>query len=96
MLRACQVRRWQIVGAPLPNLSPLRDAVALVVAVGALLSPVDSTGASIFLDTGNLTDVLRQVSIIGIIAIGMTLDDEVGCETPPVWKEGQWARDYGR
>jgi len=47
--------------------------LALVLVAGALLSPVDRTGASIFLDTGNLTDVLRQVSIIGIIAVGMTL-----------------------
>jgi ribose/xylose/arabinose/galactoside ABC-type transport system permease subunit len=38
-----------------------------------LFSPVDRAGASIFLDSGNLTDVLRQVSIIGIIAVGMTL-----------------------
>ena len=47
--------------------------LALVIIAGTLLSPVDLTGASIFLDSGNLTDVLRQVSIIGIIAVGMTL-----------------------
>lgn len=47
--------------------------LALVIIAGTLFSPVDRTGASIFLDSGNLTDVLRQVSIIGIIAVGMTL-----------------------
>jgi simple sugar transport system permease protein len=47
--------------------------LALVVAAGALFSPVDRSGASIFLESGNLTDVLRQVSIIGIIAVGMTM-----------------------
>lgn len=44
----------------------------LVLAAGALLSPVDSAGGNIFLSLPNLTDVLRQVSITGIIAVGMT------------------------
>lgn len=44
----------------------------LVLIAGALLSPADSSGASIFLSLPNLTDVLRQVSITGIIAVGMT------------------------
>lgn len=47
--------------------------LALVLLAGAILSPTDRTGASIFLESGNLTDVLRQVSIIGILAVGMTL-----------------------
>ncbi|MGA0607383.1 ABC transporter permease [Phenylobacterium sp. VNQ135] len=44
----------------------------LVVAAGAAISPLDSAGANIFLSLPNLTDVLRQVSITGIIAVGMT------------------------
>src|SRR5262245_63919415 len=35
-------------------------------------SPVTSKGSNIFLSYGNLLDVLRQVSITGLIATGMT------------------------
>ncbi len=38
-----------------------------------LTSPRSANGARIFLDVGNLTDILRQVSEIGIMAVGMTL-----------------------
>ena len=37
-----------------------------------LTSPVSSKGNNIFLSYGNLLDVLRQVSITGLIATGMT------------------------
>lgn len=47
-------------------------AMLLVLAAGALLSPVDSAGGNIFLSAPNLTDVLRQVSITGVVAVGMT------------------------
>src|SRR6478672_6091437 len=40
--------------------------------VGVLGSPVSSKGNNIFLSYGNLLDVLRQVSITGLIATGMT------------------------
>ena len=40
--------------------------------VGVLFSPVTSSGKNIFLSYGNLLDVLRQVSITGLIATGMT------------------------
>src|ERR1700755_3267739 len=40
--------------------------------VGLLFSPVTSSGKKIFLSYGNLLDVLRQVSITGLIATGMT------------------------
>ena len=40
---------------------------------GALTSPLSSKGNNIFLSLGNLTDILRQVSVTGIIAVGMTL-----------------------
>jgi ribose transport system permease protein len=49
-------------------------SIALVVlaAVATLTSPLASDGSRVFLDAGNLSDVLRQVSLIGIIALGMT------------------------
>lgn len=40
--------------------------------IGVLTSPVTSKGHNIFLSYGNLLDVLRQVSITGLIACGMT------------------------
>jgi simple sugar transport system permease protein len=40
--------------------------------IGVLTSPVSSKGNNIFLSSGNLLDVLRQVSITGLIATGMT------------------------
>lgn len=40
--------------------------------LGVLSSPVSSKGHNIFLSYGNLLDVLRQVSITGLIATGMT------------------------
>ncbi len=38
-----------------------------------VFSPRASDGSLIFLQAGNLTDVLRQMSIIGIMSLGMTL-----------------------
>ena len=46
--------------------------VALV-AAASIFSPTAADGARIFFQVGNLTDVLRQVSLIGIISLGMTL-----------------------
>jgi simple sugar transport system permease protein len=40
--------------------------------IGVLGSPVSSKGNNIFLSSGNLLDVLRQVSTTGLIATGMT------------------------
>ncbi len=40
--------------------------------IGVLSSPVTSSGRNIFLSSGNLLDVLRQVSTTGLIATGMT------------------------
>jgi len=40
---------------------------------GAAFSPATSSGRNIFLSYGNLTDVLRQVSITGLVAVGMTM-----------------------
>jgi ribose transport system permease protein len=46
-------------------------ALAAIAILAAVLSPSDSHGSNIFLQLGNLTDVLRQVSIIGIISLAM-------------------------
>ncbi|QRM57175.1 ABC transporter permease [Sinorhizobium sp. BG8] len=40
--------------------------------IGVLSSPMTSSGKNIFLSSGNLLDVLRQVSTTGLIATGMT------------------------
>lgn len=40
--------------------------------IGVLSSPLTSSGRNIFLSSGNLLDVLRQVSTTGLIATGMT------------------------
>ena len=46
--------------------------LAAIFLIGVLTSPVTSKGNNIFLSYGNLLDVLRQVSITGLIATGMT------------------------
>ena len=47
--------------------------LAALYLVGVLSSPLTSAGRNIFVSYGNTTDVLRQVSVTGIVAIGMTL-----------------------
>jgi simple sugar transport system permease protein len=47
--------------------------LALLLLAGIATSPIDSDGNSIFLASSNLLNVLRQVSITGILAVGMTL-----------------------
>jgi ribose transport system permease protein len=55
----------------------IRRAQSLAALLGILLlaiviSPTASDGSRIFLQAGNLTDILRQVSLIGIISVAMT------------------------
>jgi simple sugar transport system permease protein len=45
----------------------------IICLIGALASPHTSSGRNIFLSYANLTDVLRQVSITGLVATGMTI-----------------------
>jgi simple sugar transport system permease protein len=45
----------------------------IICLIGALASPHTSSGKNIFLSYANLTDVLRQVSITGLVATGMTM-----------------------
>jgi len=47
--------------------------LAIILLLAILLSPRSGSGSLIFLEVGNLTDILRQVSEIGVIALGMTL-----------------------
>ncbi|MBV9568527.1 MAG: ABC transporter permease, partial [Hyphomicrobiales bacterium] len=47
--------------------------LASICLIGALTSPHTSSGRNIFLSYPNLTDVLRQVSITGLVATGMTI-----------------------
>ena len=47
--------------------------LAMICLIGAPASPHTSSGRNIFLSFNNLTDVLRQVSITGLVATGMTL-----------------------
>src|SRR3954462_2927251 len=47
-------------------------ALAGILIVAVLISPTASDGSRIFLQAGNLTDILRQISLIGIISLAMT------------------------
>lgn len=47
-------------------------ALAGIFLLAVLVSPTAFDGSRIFLEIGNLTDILRQVSIVGIISLAMT------------------------
>jgi len=58
-------------------LAILRKAESLFALLGILIlaiaiSPAAADGSRIFLQAGNLTDILRQISLIGIISVAMT------------------------
>jgi ribose transport system permease protein len=58
--------------------TPLREAksllaLAAIVVLAILISPSAADGSRIFLQAGNLTDILRQISLIGIVSLSMTL-----------------------
>ena len=61
--RAGQSRLFQV---------PSLIALVVLVILAGLVSPTASDGSRIFFELGNLTDILRQVSVIGIISLGMT------------------------
>jgi ribose transport system permease protein len=46
--------------------------LVLVLVLALIFSPHSPRGGLIFLEAGNITDILRQVSEIGIISLGMT------------------------
>jgi ribose transport system permease protein len=47
-------------------------ALAGIVILAIAISPVAGDGSRVFLQIGNLTDILRQISLIGMIALAMT------------------------
>ncbi|HTP31412.1 MAG TPA: ABC transporter permease [Candidatus Acidoferrales bacterium] len=47
-------------------------ALAGIVILAIAISPTAGDGSRIFLQAGNLTDILRQISLIGIISLAMT------------------------
>jgi ribose transport system permease protein len=51
-----------------------RSVAALlgILILAVIVSPVASDGSRIFLQAGNLTDILRQISLIGILSLAMT------------------------
>jgi len=57
-----------------PLYSRLKSMVGLlaVLLIALIASPHSPRGGLIFLEAGNITDILRQVSEIGIISLGMT------------------------
>jgi len=57
-----------------PLYSRLKSVLGLlaVLLIALLASPHSPRGGLIFLESGNITDILRQVSEIGIISLGMT------------------------
>jgi ribose transport system permease protein len=52
--------------------APSGVALAAIVMLAAVTSPTAADGSIIFFEPGNLTDILRQVALIGIISLGMT------------------------
>jgi ribose transport system permease protein len=52
--------------------APSLIALIALVLTAAATSPLAQDGSRIFFELGNLTDILRQVSLIGIISLGMT------------------------
>jgi ribose transport system permease protein len=58
----------------LPFVSRMQSLVGLaaVLLIAVVASPHSSQGGLLFLEPGNITDILRQVSEIGIISLGMT------------------------
>ena len=58
-------------GSTLQKLQSVLGLIAIFV-LAIIISPIAHDGSNIFLQSGNLTDILRQISIIGIIALAMT------------------------
>src|SRR5271166_6039656 len=73
--RAGEARFPPMPQSPRIGLLKLQSGLGLVIIIllAVITSPRSPSGARIFLEVGNLTDILRQVSEIGIMAVGMTL-----------------------
>jgi ribose transport system permease protein len=59
-------------GAGLLRRAQSLAALLGIIILAIIISPIASDGSRIFLQAGNLTDILRQVSLIGIISLAMT------------------------
>jgi simple sugar transport system permease protein len=68
-----QAGSWMAMGLRLILRSKLYWGLGFLLVFGAFSSPETSKGVNIFLSLGNMTDVLRQVSVTGIVAVGLTL-----------------------
>jgi ribose transport system permease protein len=57
-----------------PAIIRFKSVLGLIglVVIAIWISPQASDGSNIFLEAGNITDILRQMSVIGIIALSMT------------------------
>jgi ribose transport system permease protein len=56
----------------IPRRAQSLAALAGIVILAIAISPVAGDGSRVFLQIGNLTDILRQISLIGMIALAMT------------------------
>jgi len=66
---AMKLKRWEVLRIlRVPSLG----ALLILLMIAAIMSPTAADGSRIFFEWGNLSDILRQVSLIGIIALGMT------------------------
>jgi ribose transport system permease protein len=63
---------WQESSGEKRDILQSLTALIAIVLLAILISPIAFDGTRIFLELGNLTDILRQVSIIGIISLAMT------------------------
>lgn len=52
--------------------APALAALLILILLAAITSPTGPDGSPIFFQPGNISDVLRQMSVVGIIALGMT------------------------
>src|SRR3954471_16545844 len=66
--------RFHLALTPVATLQKLKSVLGLIAifVLAIIISPIAHDGSNIFLQSGNLTDILRQISIIGIIALAMT------------------------
>jgi ribose transport system permease protein len=62
---------WKRISAQNRDVLKSLGALAAICMLAVLLSPRAGDGSYIFLQLGNLTDILRQVSIVGIISLAM-------------------------
>jgi ribose transport system permease protein len=66
------MRRLNRAAARQVSKTPSVIALLALIVLAAATSPAAANGSRIFFEIGNLTDILRQVSLIGIISCGMT------------------------